>query len=333
MQEKQQIIFLLSVDTEEEFDWDGPFPESNFAVENLTKLDEFQTFCERNKYRPIYFVDYAAAESLPKYPDFFNEQRQANYEIGAHLHPWANPPYFGPATEETSHVVNLPIEQVEQKLDALMTLFDENLHCKPTSFRTGRWGISNEIMQILISRGFDLDSSVYPFYENQYFNCLGSPLKPYWPSLDNVLTPGEQSKIMEMPVTIGFNKTPFDKYYNIYELCQRPAMQFLRATALLWHTRLLRKIYFSPEAANAADMIDLADASIQQNNQCLHMYLHSSSFLDNTTGFLNVDNAFEHICQQINEVTTHLESKYEVTYMTPSEYKAYLIKHPQNLAK
>lgn len=333
MQEKQQIIFLLSIDTEEEFDWDGPFPEENFAVNNLAKLDEFQTFCESNKYRPVYFVDYAAAEAFPKYPEFFNKERQSNYEIGAHLHPWANPPYFGPATEESSHVVNLPIEQVEQKLDALLNLFNEKLDCKPTSFRTGRWGISSEIMEILISRGFDLDSSVYPFYENQYFDCLGCPLKPYWPSLDNVLEPGQQSKIMEIPVTIGFNKTPFDEYYKIHEFCQNPALQFLRATAFLWHTRFLRKIYFSPEAANSADMIDLAEASIAQNNNCLHMYLHSSSFLDNSTGFLNVDNAFEHICQQIKEVTEYLESKYQVIYMTPSEYKAYLIENPQNLAK
>lgn len=333
MKEKQQIIFLLSVDTEEEWPWDGPFPESNFAVENIAKLDEFQSFCERNSYRPVYFVDYAAAEAFPQYPNFFNKKRQVNYEIGAHLHPWANPPFFGPANDEKSHVVNLPISHVEQKLDTLLKLFKEKLDCEPTSFRTGRWGISNEIMKMLASRGFDVDSSVYPFYKNQYFDCLGCPLKPYWPSFEDVLSSGNQSTIMEIPVTVGFNRTPFERLNKVHEFCQKPIMQKMKATALLWHTSLMRKIYFSPEVASAKDMIDVAEASIQQNNQCLHMYLHSSSFLDNTTGFLNVKNAFNYICEQILQVTNFLESKYEVTYLTPREYRAYLLKNPQNLAK
>ncbi len=333
MATKKPITFLLSVDTEEEWEWDGPFPEKDFAVENISKLDSFQTFCEQNAYRPVYFVDYAAAKAFPNYPQFFNSERQQNYEIGAHLHPWANPPYFGPANDEKSHIVNLPLDHVEQKLDALLTLFADTLKCKPQSFRSGRWGISEEILQLLLAKGFNIDSSVYPFYKNQYFDCLGCPLKPYWPSFNDVLSCGQQDEILEMPVTVGFNHTPFAKYAKLHDFCQKSSMKILKATAVLWHTSLMRKIYFSPEVASAKDMIDLAEASIKQGNQCLHMFMHSSSFLDNSTGFLKANGAFELICERIKGVTAHLEEKYDVTYMTASEYKLFLQKNPQYIAE
>lgn len=174
---KQQITFLLSVDTEEEWDWEGPFPESNFSVENLHKLPAFQDFCESKGLRPCYFVDYAAAIGMVHQTTFLSRVKNGKCELGAHLHPWANPPFFGEPTEATSHVVNLPIKQVEEKLDALLDTFNQKLSYTPKAFRTGRWGISEDIMRLLYLRGFDIDSSVYPFYKNEFFDCYGSPLE------------------------------------------------------------------------------------------------------------------------------------------------------------
>ena len=116
---KQDVLFILSVDTEEEWQWDDEFPQNNCSVKNVEKLPEFQQFCESLGIRPTYFVDYAVANDQHGSAVLkgFAEKRVA--EIGAHLHPWCNPPYFGKTTEAESHVINLPFEQVEQKLDAL----------------------------------------------------------------------------------------------------------------------------------------------------------------------------------------------------------------------
>jgi len=333
MRAKKQITFLLSVDTEEEWDWEGPFPEENFSVENLHILPKFQTFCEEIGLRPCYFVDYAAAVGLVKQTEFLERAAQSQCELGAHLHPWANPPYFGKPTEENSHVVNLPLPQVEKKLDALMDLFSSTLNYKPKAFRSGRWGISEPIMELLYLRGFDIDSSVYPFYKNEYFNCYGASLSAYWPSSTDVLKPGTQRNIIEMPVTVGFSKTPFEKASRLHDLSQCSFLQLLKPTALLWHSKILRKIYFSPEVSKTEDLIKLAEKTIENGQHFLHMYFHSSNLINNGTGFLKSDSAYSLICQRITAVIKHLQTKYEVSFMTPSEYKVSLLSNEDQIAK
>ncbi|PTB98586.1 WalW protein, partial [Marinobacter sp. Z-F4-2] len=38
----RKVYFVLSVDTEEEWDWDGPFPNKVISVENVDHLPVFQ---------------------------------------------------------------------------------------------------------------------------------------------------------------------------------------------------------------------------------------------------------------------------------------------------
>jgi hypothetical protein len=330
---RQQITFLLSVDTEEEWDWDGPFPESDFSVENLHMLPAFQAFCEKKSLRPCYFVDYAAAVGLVKQTAFLARMLKGKCELGAHLHPWANPPFYGKPTEESSHVINLPLKQVEDKLDVLLDIFSQRLAYTPKAFRTGRWGISEDIMNLLYLRGFNIDSSVYPFYRNEYFDCYGSPLVPYWPATDNVLKSGTQRNILEVPVTVGFNRTPFETAAKVHDASETSMLQAMKTTAMLWHSKLLRKIYFSPEVTSSQDMITLADSAIENGHQCLHMYFHSSNLISNGTGFLKSDKPFELICERISEVLNHLHNEYDVNFMTPSEYKVFLKNNQQQIAQ
>ncbi|MFT5814595.1 MAG: hypothetical protein ACI9VT_002356, partial [Psychroserpens sp.] len=58
---KQPILFVLSIDTEEEWDWSGPFPQHIVNVTNIDKLPAFNNICENLGVRPTYFVDYAVA--------------------------------------------------------------------------------------------------------------------------------------------------------------------------------------------------------------------------------------------------------------------------------
>ncbi len=54
---KQDVLFVLTIDTEEEWQWDEEFPQHNCSVGNVEKLPAFQTFCESLGIRPTYFVD------------------------------------------------------------------------------------------------------------------------------------------------------------------------------------------------------------------------------------------------------------------------------------
>lgn len=333
MRKKSDLLFILSVDTEEEWDWEGPFPEGEFSVENLHMLPEFQAFCTNKGIRPCYFVDYAAASGIAPNSRFIEQVKANQCELGAHLHPWANPPYFEKPSESNSHVVNLPIHHVSEKLDALMQLFAERFGYQPKAFRTGRWGISPEIMELLWSRGFEVDSSVYPFYQNEFFSCQGSPTLPYWPSEHDVLRTGSQHNMLELPVTVGFNRRPFATANSVFQRFDSPAMQSIKANALLWHSKLLRKIYMSPEVSEASDMITLAKTAIKESAPIIHMYFHSSNLIANGTGFFKATDPFATICERISELIKHLSEEHNIRFMTVSEAKVHFQTNPQFLAK
>ena len=167
MDNRQDILFLLSIDTEEEWDWSGEFPERDFSVSNISRLDELQSFCEGLGIRPTYFTDYAVADNPASKEVLQTISAKGTCEIGAHLHPWANPPYYGKTGEKESHVVNLPIDQVEKKLDALVELLNSSFGVMPNSFRTGRWGLNGDVLRLLEKKGLLIDSSMHPFYKNQ----------------------------------------------------------------------------------------------------------------------------------------------------------------------
>ncbi len=122
------------------------------------------------------------------------------------------------------------------------------------------------MLRLLASRGYVVDSSVYPFYRNDYFSCLGAPESPYWPSFDNALAPGEQRQLLEVPVTAGFNIQNFSLGERIHNRLSKPPFNWVKSVGLLWHSKLLRKIYLSPELTEIEDMLALVDQSIQKNN-------------------------------------------------------------------
>jgi hypothetical protein len=148
-----------------------------------------------------------------------------------------------------------------------------------------------------------------------------------------VLKSGIQRNILELPVTVGFNRTNFDKASRLHDFSQHRALQLFKPTALLWHSKVLRKIYFSPEVADIPNMITLADKAIENGQHVLHMYFHSSNLISDGTGFLKSDNPYALICKRITAVIEYLQSKYEVIFMTPSEYKVYLQSNEDQIAK
>jgi len=320
---KKPVLFILSVDTEEEWDWSGPFPNENFSVNNIKEIPAFQSFCQELGIKPTYFVDYAVANNSNA-AQVLKELNQNYCEIGAHLHPWANPPFFNETTEESSHVINLPVDAVGQKLDMLLTKISSEFNVQAKSFRTGRWGVNGEILQLLHSKGVNVDSSIYPLYRTDHFSCEKAPGKPYWPSFDNTNTHGKQKDILEIPVTVGFNRSNNPLSQMFHKLFECRPFSWLRINGILWHTKLLRKLYLSPELCSGNEMKILIDKQLQKKQDVFHMYLHSSSLIEDITGLSCHQNAREHHCQQIKIAIEHLKEKANVTFCTISEAKVLL---------
>jgi len=313
------ILFVLSVDAEEEWDWSGPFPQQDFSVSNITKLTGFQELCDEFGIRPTYFVDYAVANDTTSVEILKCFLANNSCEIGAHLHPWCNPPFFGHTGEEESNVVNLPIEQIEQKLIALVDKLTDELGVAPRAFRTGRWGIDGKVMQLLVKHGFKLDSSVYPYYRNKFYSSYETPNLPYWPSLSNPLVPNNQRDIYEFPVTSGFNHSNFEQCEWLYQLISHPAINWAHLVGIAWQTRLLRKSCLSPELFEVDEMLNLCRVAIKEGYPVLHMFMHSSCLIDNNNSLVGKHNAYEHISCAIKQVITQLQKEFDIQFCTISE--------------
>lgn len=313
------ILFVLSIDTEEEWDWTGPFPQKNFSVENVAKLPAFQEMCNEIGIKPTYFVDYAVADNTTSAQTLKNIFDNNPCEVAAHLHPWCNPPFFGYSGEKESHVINLPIQQVEQKLERLIQKLSDAFEQVPRAFRTGRWGIDSKVLQLLSKHGLNLDSSVYPFFQNEFYSCQGAPNLPYWPHENNPLKAGKQRAVYELPVTAGFNHTNFELCETLYRLMSHPMLNWAHLIGVAWRFGLLRKTYLSPELFSVDEMLALSQTALKKGHPVLHMFMHSSSLIDNNNSLVGKNNAYQQISNAVMQVVEQLQQQTDIQFCTISE--------------
>jgi len=79
--------FLLTVDTEEEFDWSKPLAREGHGLEHVEQIAEFQKFCESEAVVPVYLVDWPIAQSPLAAEILRGPLVAGKAEIGAQLHP------------------------------------------------------------------------------------------------------------------------------------------------------------------------------------------------------------------------------------------------------
>ena len=101
---------LLTVDTEEEFNWNAPFTRDQHGLEHIAAIVRFQRFCEEIGAHPVYLVDWPVANDDHAVEIIGDAVMRGKAEIGVQLHPWVNPPYDEDVTAQNSYAGNLPRE-------------------------------------------------------------------------------------------------------------------------------------------------------------------------------------------------------------------------------
>jgi hypothetical protein len=317
-------LLAITVDTEEEWDWNGPFPRPPFSTRNADRLGKFQSFCDRLGLKPTWLVDYAIADDPASVRHLREASEDGRCEIGAHLHPWATPPVEEAVNERNSHILNLPHDLVARKLETLTKKLEKAFGRRPVSFRAGRWGLDGRLLRLLRDQGYTVDTSVHPYFSDTAFSYEGAPDEPYWPDFDSLLERGSQRDILELPATSGFNVSGFEGASRLHRLLSRPPLGALRMVGVLWHTRLLRKITLSPELFDARDMLALARASIRRGRRFLNLYFHSSSLLPGCTPYVPDEAAEERFYGYIESFRESLKSLGNVQPVTLAEAGAQL---------
>jgi len=196
---QQSPTIVVVVDTEAEFDWARQRPRRAVAVTSVKSLIRVQPIFERYQVRPTYVLDYPVSSTPEAYEIIGELHRSGSCEIGAHLQPWDNPPFFERNTDENSYPGNLPFELEREKLLRLSRVIRENIGVAPRIYKAGRYGVGRATEQILTELGYEIDLSVVPGTDltRQFgpdFSHCGA--RPYWF--------GNARALLEIPLSIGY---------------------------------------------------------------------------------------------------------------------------------
>ncbi len=269
--------FVVTVDTEEEFDWDKPLRRTGHSLDTVPSLTKFQQFCEGQGIKPVYLVDYpiitnrSAAEILA---DFVHRDAA---EVGIQLHPWVNPPHDETVNEGNSFAGNLPRELERAKLHVLCDLIAKAIGRDPVIYRAGRYGVGPHTHELLREAGVKIDTSVranFDYSAGHGPDFRQHPLRPYWIDRD--------ARLIEIPLTSVFWGLMRKQGHILHPLAAR----FPFARAVLSRTAMLERIALTPEGINIDEAIKGIDMALDDGLPLLNFSFHSPSLRPGYTPYV-----------------------------------------------
>lgn len=289
--------FIVTVDTEEEFDWQGPFTHDQHGTTHVASIGRFQNMCDEHGVQPAYLIDYPitedplAVEMLGKYAS------EGRAEIGMQLHPWVSPPFNEALSVYNSFACNLPRDLEWEKLSQLHRNIVEKLGVHPNMYRAGRYGAGANTLEMLTDLGVTIDSSVRTHFDYSHEggpNYATKPLKPYW------LVPNQ---LLELPVTTVFTGHLHNLGAKIFD----DFVSSQTSRAMLSRSGLLERIALTPEGIPLDKAIQGIDAALAQDVSILNFSFHSPSLAPGHTYYVRTSQDLERLYDWWKGVFAYLE--------------------------
>lgn len=269
--------FIVTVDTEEEFDWSAPLDRERHTVLTVPALRKFQQFCEGFGVVPTYLIDYPVAQSAYAAEAIGEAVSSGRAEIGVQLHPWVSPPFDEAVNEFNSYAGNLPLELEREKFGQLHARISSAFGRAPLIYRAGRYGLGPNTAAILAEFGIAIDTSVRAHFDYSGSggpNYRNHPLKPYWVD--------EARRLLELPLTTVY-WGPLRQLGNVIypHLWRAPQVRGLLAKA-----GLLERIPLTPEGVTAEEALRGVDIAIDEELPVLVFSFHSPSLAPGHTPYV-----------------------------------------------
>ncbi|MGL5838462.1 MAG: polysaccharide deacetylase family protein [Sphingorhabdus sp.] len=291
--------FVVTVDTEEEFDWAAPFSRNRHDLTHLEGIGRFQSLCESYGVQPVYLIDYPVAANDYGAELFHDFAKREVAEIGLQLHPWVNPPFDEAVTPYNSFACNLVPELERAKLFALYEIIEKRIGVAAESYRAGRYGAGAYTPAFLTELGVKVDTSVRSLFDYSqqggpnYARC---PLTPYWVN---------DRALLELPVTSVFGGAAKFAGPLIFDR----GFQSEPMRALLARGRLLERIALTPEGIPADKAIDAIDLALKAPLPVLVFSFHSPSLAVGHTPYVRDTYDLEKFYAWWIRVFDHLKAK------------------------
>lgn len=274
-------LLMVVVDTEEDFDWTRTLSRDNVGVRSIASQHRAQEIFARHGIVPTYVVDYPVAtdaESVATLRQFLDA---GACEIGAHLHPWVNPPHSEDVTPWNSYPGNLPAALEREKLEILTDAIAQGFGSRPTVYKAGRYGVGPDTGALLEDMGYEVDVSVVPYTS---FTADGGPdftafhHAPYWF--------GENRRLLEIPLTCGFAGAFANWGPGLYRKMAGPLGKRLRARGVAARLGVVERIRLTPEGVGLAALERLTRAVLGQGGKVFALTFHSPSLEPGNTPYV-----------------------------------------------
>ena len=292
--------FLVTVDTEEEFDWGAPLDRERHSLITIPALRTFQTFCEGLGVVPVYLIDYPIAQS-PAAAEAIGEAVAAGRaEVGVQLHPWVSPPFDEQVTEYNSYAGNLPLELEREKFRILRDLIETRFGTAPLIYRAGRYGLGPSTAEILSEHGLTIDTSVrarFDYSGKGGPNYRDHPVKPYW--IDR------SKRLLELPLTTVF----WGPLRNLGSVIYPHMWRAPSARGMLSRTGMLERIPLTPEGVTSEEAVRGIDVALDEGIPVLVLSFHSPSLAPGYTPYVRNEAELERLYAWWRTVFAHLATR------------------------
>ncbi|MBP6555853.1 MAG: polysaccharide deacetylase family protein [Novosphingobium sp.] len=292
--------YIVTVDTEEEFDWTKPIARDGHTLHSVARLARFQEFCEAKGVCPIYLVDYPIITSPTAVEILRNAVAAGKAEVGVQLHPWVSPPFDEEVSQFNSFAGNLPTELERVKFRNLRDAIENAIGKAPLMYRAGRYGVGPNTADILSDGGIAVDTSVRTTFDYSTGggpNFRDFPITPYW--IDR--TKG----LMELPLTTVYWGLLRQFGTALYARMWRVP----RLRGALARIGMLERIPLTPEGVTIEEALRGIDIAIDMQLPVLVFSFHSPSLAPGFTPYVRNEDDLDALYDWFRQAFAYLERR------------------------
>lgn len=295
---------LLTVDTEEEFDWNAPFTPNEYRLDHVARLAKFQQFCEGIGVLPVYLIDWPMANSPLAIQILGSAVKAGMAEIGIQLHPWVNPPHEEQVNSYNSYAGNLPPALERKKFLRLRDMIAANFGADPMIYRAGRYGLGPASVAMLRDAGIAIDTSVrskFDYSPSHGPDYCRTPLVPYWQD--------EPRGVLELPLTTVFWGVLRRQGDLLQPLIERYPHFGPYLGGILSRLSLLERIPLTPEGVSAEEALRGIDIALDDGLPLLVLSFHSPSLLPGNTPYVRTEEDLDRLYDWWRTIYAYLDKR------------------------
>jgi hypothetical protein len=305
-------VLLVVIDTEEEFDWSKPHSRTSTSVAAMQEIYKVQDIFKARSVVPCYVMDYPVVtqdDGVSPLKEIYQNQQCS---VGAHLHPWVNPPHEEEVIAINSFPGNLPRELEYKKLSVLVDRMEKAFGSRPTVYKAGRYGIGQNTVQTLESLGLNIDLSPTPGFN---YSDQGGP--DYSRYTNKPFMFGSAGSLLSIPCTGGYIGYLGGRSRSVYKVATSPPFMKLRLPGILSRIGAVERLRLSPEGYELDEMIALSDYLVNRGCKVLTLSFHSPSVKPGCTPYVRNKNDLAKFLAKIEGYIDYFFSEYSGQTMTP----------------